>query len=285
METPGIAFPNLWGPWISFDPAQFPADVAGGCGWCSAYVTDYNAEALVFGAFSSNKLEQLDSYIQLVTAYSTGGAARRGAISTARLASTFPGRNASLLQCVLDAPDAIHFPAGLAPFGMPSGGNGPSPGGCVGPLHLPNSSSWLRFPYVPPVLVTNLRSPDRDWGLRWPGLYVAMPVLWTYEYFGNSTFGKTTLLPLLRGLASFFRCWMERRAVAGKPEEWVLVDLDDNISEMGWWMGCAEERGPACSRWQNVIMTIAFLKRLYHLQDISKFEDPHSGLAEVCPRF
>ena len=28
-------------------------------------------------------------------------------------------------------------------------------------------------------------------------------------------------------------------------------------------MGCAEERGPACSKWQDVIMTIAFLKRLY----------------------
>ena len=82
-------------------------------------MTDYNAEALVFGAFSSNKLAQLESYIQLVTAFLPQ--AREGAISTARLASTFPGRNASLLQCVLDAPEAIHFPAGLGPFGMPSG--------------------------------------------------------------------------------------------------------------------------------------------------------------------
>ena len=224
----GSTFPNLWGPWITFDPVKFKADPAGGCGWCSAYVTDYNAEALVFGAFSSNKLEQLDSYIQLVTAFLPE--ARKGAIATARLASTFPGRNASLLQCVLAAPDALHFPAGLAPFGMPSGGNGPSPGG--------------------------------DWGLRWPGLYVTMPVLWTYEYFANATFGRQTVLPLLRGLASFFRCWMERRPVAG-TEEYVLEDADDNLSEMGWWMGCAEGRGPACSRWKNVIMTVAFLKRLY----------------------
>ena len=87
-----------------------------------------------------------------------------------------------------------------------------------------------------------------------------MPVLWTYEYFGNTTFGRETVLPLLRGLAAFFRCWMERRAVG---DGYVLVDVDDNISEMGWWMGCAEERGPACSSFQDVIMTIAFLKRLY----------------------
>eukprot|EP01052_Picozoa_sp_SAG31_P064689 SAG31_NODE_23528_length_502_cov_1.009926_1_plen_160_part_10 len=93
----GSTFPNLWGPWISFNPQTFKSDPAGGCGWCSAYVTDYNAEALVFGAFSSNKLEQLDSYIQLVTAFVPE--ARKGAIALARLASTFPGRNASLLQC------------------------------------------------------------------------------------------------------------------------------------------------------------------------------------------
>ena len=89
-----------------------------------------------------------------------------------------------------------------------------------------------------------------------------MPVLWTYEYFGNATFGRETVLPLLRGLASFFKCWMERHPVAGSAE-YVLVDFDDNISEMGWWMGCAEEKGPACTKWQDVIMTIAFLKRLY----------------------
>ena len=31
----------------------------------------------------------------------------------------------------------------------------------------------------------------------------------------------------------------------------------------GWWMGCAEEHGPGCSRWQNPIISIAFLKRLF----------------------
>eukprot|EP01052_Picozoa_sp_SAG31_P082868 SAG31_NODE_42964_length_269_cov_0.611765_1_plen_72_part_01 len=72
-------------------------------------------------------------------------------------------------------------------------------------------------------------------------MYVAMPLLWTYEYFGNATFGRETVLPLLQGFATFFRCWMERRPVTGAGK-YVLVDLDDNISEMGWWMGCAEER-------------------------------------------
>ena len=28
-------------------------------------------------------------------------------------------------------------------------------------------------------------------------------------------------------------------------------------------MGCAEEHGPGCSRWQNPIISIAFLKRLF----------------------
>eukprot|EP01051_Picozoa_sp_SAG22_P037968 SAG22_NODE_19230_length_277_cov_0.573034_1_plen_34_part_10 len=30
-------------------------------GWCGAFVTDYNTEALLYGAFSSNKLQQLSS--------------------------------------------------------------------------------------------------------------------------------------------------------------------------------------------------------------------------------
>ena len=38
----------------------------GGCGWCDAFVTDYNAEALLFGAPSSNRLEQMESYVDLV---------------------------------------------------------------------------------------------------------------------------------------------------------------------------------------------------------------------------
>ena len=31
----------------------------------------------------------------------------------------------------------------------------------------------------------------------------------------------------------------------------------------GWWMGCGRQQGPACSRFKNVMMTIAFLKRLF----------------------
>jgi hypothetical protein len=120
----GSTFPNLWGPW---NTDYFPGDPSGGCGWCSAYVTDYNAEALTYGAFSSNKLEQLESYEQLVTAYMP--AARQGAIETARFASEHYFKNHSLLQCVLESGDALHFPVGIGPFGQPSGGNGPSPGG------------------------------------------------------------------------------------------------------------------------------------------------------------
>ena len=140
----GSANPNLWGPWITDDPKE-----AAGCGWCTAFVTDYNTEALLYGAFSSNKLPQLSSYVDLVTAFLP--AARTGAVATARLAaSQFPNRNQTLLQCVLDAPNAIHFPCGIGPFGMPSSGNGPSPAG--------------------------------DWELRTCGMFAAMPLLWQYEY-------------------------------------------------------------------------------------------------------
>jgi hypothetical protein len=68
------------------------------------------------------------------------------------------------------------------PFGMPSGGNGPSPGG--------------------------------DWMLRWCGMFVAMPMIWNYEYSQNQSFGRETLLPILSGFADYWRCWMERRPVA-----------------------------------------------------------------------
>ena len=119
----GSTFPNLWGPWIT---DGFKGAPGGGCGWCSACVSDYNAESVLYGAFASNKLEQVTSYEDLVTAFLP--AARAGALSTARFAAAHsPNRNASLAQCVEDAPNAIHFPCGIAPFGMPSGGNGPSP--------------------------------------------------------------------------------------------------------------------------------------------------------------
>ena len=181
-----------------------------------------------YGAFSSNKLPQLSSYVDLVTAFLP--AARTGAVATARLAaSQFPNRNQTLLQCVLDAPNAIHFPCGIGPFGMPSSGNGPSPAG--------------------------------DWELRTCGMFAAMPLLWQYEYFGNATFGRETVLPILRGLADFWRCWLQRQPT--EDGGYVLVDNDDNMSEQGWWMGCAEEHGPGCSRWQNPIISIAFLKRLF----------------------
>ena len=220
----GSTFPNLWGPWNT-DP--FPGDPTGGCGWCSAYVSDYNAEALLFGAFSSNKLEQLQSYEHLVTAFLP--AARQGAIDTARYAVGHYFTNQSLLKCVLNS-NALHFPAGIAPFGQVSGGNGGSPGG--------------------------------DWDLRWPGMYLAMPLLWKYEYWPNATYGRQTLLPILRGIADFFRCWLQRSTRPGQ-DDYVLVDRFDSISEDGWWMGCAREAGPACKHWQDPIMTIAFLKRLY----------------------
>lgn len=196
-------------------------------GWCGAFVTDYNTEALLYGAFSSNKLPQLSSYVDLITAFLP--AARTGAVATARLASQFNGRNQSLLQCVLDAPTAIHFPCGVGPFGMPSSGNGPSPGG--------------------------------DWELRTCGMFAAMPLLWQYEYFQNVTFGRETVLPILSGLAEFWRCWLQRQATA--DGDYIYVDNDDNMSEQGWWMGCSEERGAGCSRWQNPIISIAFLKRLF----------------------
>ena len=79
---------------------------------------------------------------------------------------------------LLAAPNAMHFPCGIGPFGMPSGGNGPSPGG--------------------------------DWGLRWCGMYAAMPLIWEYEYFQNATFGHLVLYPILSGLADYWRCWLER---------------------------------------------------------------------------
>ena len=199
----GSTMPNLWGPWITDDPKHIQS-----CGWCNAFVTDYNTEALLYGAFSSNKLPQLSSYVDLITAFLP--AARMGAVATARLAATqFAGRNESLLQCVLDAPQAIHFPCGIGPFGMPSSGNGPSPAG--------------------------------DWELRTCGIFVAMPLLWQYEYFGNVTFGRETVLPILSGLADFWRCWLERQPTGNG--DYVLIDNDDNMSEQGWWMGCSEERG------------------------------------------
>ena len=38
--------------------------------------------------------------------------------------------------------------------------------------------------------------------LRWCGMFVAMPMLWNYEYAQNETFGRETLLPMLSGLAA-----------------------------------------------------------------------------------
>ena len=157
--------------------------------------------------------------------------AKLGAVATAKMASErFAGhKNSSVLECVLASPNAMHFPCGIGPFGMPSGGNGPSPGG--------------------------------DWDLRWCGMYAAMPLVWEYEYFQNATFGKEVLLPLLSGLADYWRCWLTREP-DGKGG-YVLADYDDNISEQGWWMGCGEEQGPTCTKFKNVMMSIGFVKRLF----------------------
>eukprot|EP01045_Picozoa_sp_COSAG04_P017042 COSAG04_NODE_1478_length_6574_cov_5.073359_2_plen_577_part_00 len=139
----GSSFPTLWGPWATdgWKPDAWGQSVP----WGGSYIIDYNTEAVLYGACSSNQLEQLSAYEDLVTNFLP--AARRGALSTAAWAAAqFASRNASLLQCVQQSSAAIHFPCGIGPFGMPSGGNGPSPGG--------------------------------DWELRWCGMFAAMPLIW-----------------------------------------------------------------------------------------------------------
>ena len=49
------------------------------------------------------------------------------------------------------------------------------------------------------------------------------------RYFGNATFGRETVLPILRGLADFWRCWLQRQPT--EDGGYVLVDNDDNMSE------------------------------------------------------
>ena len=57
---------------------------------------------------------------------------------------------------------------------------------------------------------------------------------------------------------------MERRPIAtAGGGDYVLVDEQDNVSEQGWWMGCSRGQGPGCSWWQDPIMSIAFVKRLF----------------------
>jgi hypothetical protein len=121
----GSSFPGLWGPWATagWRPDPWGESIP----WGGAYIIDYNTEGVLYGASSSNKLEQLSSYQDLITAFLP--TARTGALATAKWASAnFANRNASLLKCVEDSPNALHFPCGIAPFGIPSGDNGPSPG-------------------------------------------------------------------------------------------------------------------------------------------------------------
>ena len=73
-------------------------------------------------------------------------------------------RNSSLSQCVRASPAAIHFPCGLGPFGMPSGGNGPSP---AGDWDL-RWCGMVRFPHPPfgalssPAVCSDRRYSDRS---------------------------------------------------------------------------------------------------------------------------
>ena len=58
-------------------------------------------------------------------------------------------------------------------------------------------------------------------------MYMAMPFIWRYEYTLDKTFGKQRLLPLLSGLAEFFRCWLVRRPSTGTGGgTYVLADLE-----------------------------------------------------------
>ena len=222
----GSSFPGLWGPWGTYGwrPDPYGQSIP----WGGSYIIDYNTEAVLYGAFSSNKLEQLASYQDLIVAFLP--TARKGALDTAAWASAnFRGRNASLLECVRDSPEALHFPCGIGPFGHVSGGNGPSPGG--------------------------------DWELRWCGMFAAVPLISQWEYFREAPFGSEVLLPLLSGLADYWRCWLQQ--VPTSDGGYVLQDNDDNNAEQGWWSDCARGVGKGCTRVVDPMYSVGFLHRLF----------------------
>ena len=192
----GASLPANWGPWTTSDDAS----------WNSAFVTDYNAESPLYGVFSSNRAEMADGYFDTVEAFLPN--ARKGAQDTAEWVDRFANKTQwnlssfwnhvpadNLSKCMRASPSALHFPCGIGPLGHTSGGNGPSPLG--------------------------------DWKIRWCGMYMAMPFIWRYEYTLDKTFGKQRLLPLLSGLAEFFRCWLVRRPSTGTGGgTYVLADLE-----------------------------------------------------------
>ena len=67
-----------------------------------------------------------------------------------------------------------------------------------------------------------------------------MPLLWEGST-SDKTYGREVLLPILTGIADFWRCWLTREPLPG--EGYVLADYDDSITEQGWWMGCGRLQG------------------------------------------
>ena len=140
-------------------------------------------------------------------------------------------------SCPAQADAPIHFPCGIAAGGLPVGGVGTVPVG--------------------------------DWGLRWCGMFASLPLISHWEYTRDAAFATNTTLPLLRGLAAFWRCWLT------KSDDGTLEDLNDSMSEQAWWTGCnvpapgqaatppgAPGVGDGCTNWTRPMAPIAFLRRV-----------------------
>ena len=69
------------------------------------------------------------------------------------------------------------------------------------------------------------------------------------------------LLPLLSGLADYWRCWLQ--PVPTADGGYVLVDNNDNNAEQGWWSDCARGVGKGCTKVKDPMYSMAFLHRLF----------------------
>ncbi|GAB3976409.1 hypothetical protein GCM10029978_063210 [Actinoallomurus acanthiterrae] len=100
----GSNAPGLWGNWITTDTAA----------WHGDYHLNYNVEAPYYGAFSSNRPELADPYIQTILDYRSAGAAN---IKKLRSITTSDGVSQEFKNAVPANARGYLYPVAIGPWG------------------------------------------------------------------------------------------------------------------------------------------------------------------------
>ncbi|MFC5404930.1 CBM35 domain-containing protein [Cohnella soli] len=150
--------PSMWGNWVTNDTASF-----GG-----RYFLNYNAEALYYGAFSSNRSDTALPYINLIA---TEAPYQQNKTASAGYKGILYQRSLTPYDLVKSAP-TVNSPAA--------------------------TKDW-----------TKLQDQKSN------GSFAVMPLIWYYEYTGDTTYLQNTLYPIAKNIGAFFLDYVTKVNLGG----------------------------------------------------------------------